>query len=74
MTDESNGPDKKPGPQSPRMIRIEYYHSAADAPREQQVIIHQLGFTQVGQIITRPNTREIHQMVEKVPHLIRIIE
>ena len=55
-------------------IRAQYYHSAADAPREQQQIVRSLGFTEVGQILELARNRQTIVAVEKVPHLIRIIE
>lgn len=55
-------------------IRAQYYHSAAEAPREQQQIVRSLGFTEVGQILELARNRSTVMSIEKVPHLIRIIE
>ena len=74
MTDESTRPQKQK-PDVSKLIRIEYYHSAERAPKEQQEQVRKLGFTKVGQILERPNTTEMHHIVtDMVPHLLRIIE
>jgi ribosomal protein L30/L7E len=73
MTDESTRPDK-PKADGPRMIRIEYYHSAEGYPQEQQDKVRSLGLTTVGQIVVRPDTSVMHHIVSDAPHLIRIIE
>lgn len=73
MTEKSTRPDKQ-RPDGLKMIRIEYYHSAKGYPQEQWQKVRSLGFTHVGQIITRPDTKTMHHIVSDVPHLIRIIE
>jgi large subunit ribosomal protein L30 len=73
MADENAQPQKK-RPGDLKVIRLKYYHSDEGAPKEQQQIVHRLGLTTVGQTVERPDTREIRSLVEKVPHLIRIIE
>ncbi len=55
-------------------IRAQYYHSADRAPKEQQEIVQSLGFTEVGQILELTRNRPTIVALEKVPHLIRIIE
>jgi len=55
-------------------IRAEYYHDASGAPKAEQEIVRSLGFTHVGEIRELPRTRSTIVQVEKVPHLIRIIE
>lgn len=60
-------------------IRTEYYHSDVSATKEQQQIVRSLGFTQVGQILELPVTSsrtktQLATELNKVPHLIRIIE
>lgn len=59
-----------------KTVRIEYYHSSEGAPERQKEIVHELGFTTVGQIIVFSNTKTqlATELAGKVPHLLRIIE
>ena len=55
-------------------IRIQYYRSAIGFPKTQKEIVRSVGFTKLNQILERPDTRSMRGVVEKVPHLLRIIE
>jgi large subunit ribosomal protein L30 len=55
-------------------IRIQWYRSTIGAPKTHKTIVRSLGLTKLNQIVERPDTPSIRGMVEKVPHLIRIIE
>lgn len=55
-------------------IRIEYYRSAIGFPETQKEIVRSVGFTKLNQVVERPDTAAMRGMVQKVPHLIRIIE
>jgi large subunit ribosomal protein L30 len=55
-------------------IRIQYYRSAIGFPKTQKEVVRSVGFTKLNQVVERPDTPAIRGMVEKVPHLIRIIE
>ena len=55
-------------------IRIQYYRSAIGFPKTQKEIVRSVGFTKLNQIFERPDTPSMRGMVEKCPHLIRIIE
>ncbi|MDT7689707.1 MAG: large subunit ribosomal protein [Acidobacteriota bacterium] len=55
-------------------IRIQYYRSAIGFPKTQKEIVRSVGFTKLNQIVERPDTRSMRGVVEKVPHLLRIIE
>ena len=55
-------------------IRIQYYRSAIGFPETQKEIVRSVGFTKLNQIVERPDTPSMRGMVQKVPHLIRIIE
>ena len=55
-------------------IRIQYYRSAIGFPETQKEIVRSVGFTKLNQIVERPDTSSMRGMVQKVPHLIRIIE
>jgi large subunit ribosomal protein L30 len=55
-------------------IRIQYYRSAIGFPKTQKQIVRSVGFTKLNQVVERPDTPAMRGMVEKCPHLIRIIE
>jgi large subunit ribosomal protein L30 len=55
-------------------IRIQYYRSFIAAPKTHKQIVRSLGLTKLNQIVERPDTRAMRGFVEKVPHLLRIIE
>jgi large subunit ribosomal protein L30 len=55
-------------------IRIQYYRSAIGFPKTQKEVVRSVGFTKLNQILERPDTPAMRGMVEKCPHLIRIIE
>ncbi|MDQ2855501.1 MAG: hypothetical protein M3R68_04175 [Acidobacteriota bacterium] len=63
-------------PGAGKTVRIQYYHSSEGSPERQQEIVHELGFTTVGQIIvfSMSKTQLATELAEKVPHLLRIIE
>ena len=69
MTDENKQQGEGGG-----KIRIEYYRSAIGFPKTQKEVVRSVGFTKLNQVVERPDTAAMRGMVQKVPHLIRIIE
>jgi len=55
-------------------IRIQYYRSAIGFPKTQKEVVRSVGFTKLNQILERPDTNSMRGIVQKVPHLLRIIE
>jgi len=55
-------------------ILIQYYRSFIAAPKTHKQIVKSLGLTKLNQIVERPDTPAARGFVEKVPHLLRIIE
>jgi large subunit ribosomal protein L30 len=55
-------------------IRIQYYRSGIAFPKTQKEIVRSLGLTKLNQIVERPDNDSIRGVVQKVPHLLRIIE
>jgi large subunit ribosomal protein L30 len=55
-------------------IRIQYYRSAIGFPKTQKEVVRSVGFTKLNQVVERPDTPSMRGVVEKVPHLLRIIE
>ena len=56
------------------MIRIQYFRSTIAFPQKQKEIVRSLGLRKLNQIVERPDTPSMRGAVEKVPHLLRIIE
>ena len=55
-------------------IRIQYYRSVIGFPKTQKEIVRSVGLTKLNQIVERPDTPSMRGVVEKVPHLLRIVE
>ena len=55
-------------------IRIQYYRSFIAAPKTHKQIVRSVGLTKLNQIVERPDTPSMRGVVDKVPHLLRIIE
>ena len=55
-------------------IRIQYYRSSISTPKTHKQIVKSLGLTKLNQVVERPDTAAMRGFVQKVPHLIRIIE
>jgi large subunit ribosomal protein L30 len=59
---------------SGQTIKIQWYRSTIGAPKTHKVVVRSLGLTKLNQIVERPDTPSMRGMVEKVPHLLRIVE
>jgi large subunit ribosomal protein L30 len=59
---------------APATVRIQYYRSSIACPRKQKEMVRSLGLRKLNQIVERPDTPSMRGAVEKIPHLIRIIE
>jgi len=55
-------------------LRIEYFRSAVGRPAKQKKVVQGLGLRRLNQVVERPDTPAIRGMVNKVSHLVRIIE
>lgn len=55
-------------------IRIQYVRSSIGRPQRQKDVVRGLGLSRLNQIVERPDTPEIRGMVNKVPHLVQIVE
>ena len=55
-------------------IRIQYYRSVIAATKSHKQIVRSLGLRKLNQIVERPDTPSMRGFVQKVPHLLRIIE
>ena len=70
MAEESNQQQQDGGGK----IRIQYYRSAIGFPKTQKEVVRSVGFTKLNQVLERPDTQSMRGVVQKVPHLLRIIE
>ena len=55
-------------------VRIQWFRSAIQAPKKHKRVVRGLGFTRLNQVVEREDTPSIRGMVNKVPHLVRIVE
>jgi len=55
-------------------IKIQYYKSVIGYSKKQKAIVKSLGITKLNQTISRPDNPSMRGMVEKIPHLLRIVE
>ena len=60
--------------ESRRKIKIQWYRSTIGANRRQKELVRSLGFTKLNQVVERPDSDSTRGMVEKAPHLLRIVE
>jgi large subunit ribosomal protein L30 len=55
-------------------LRIQYYRSFIAAPKKHKQIVKSLGLTKLNQIVERTDSPATRGFVQKVPHLLRIVE
>jgi large subunit ribosomal protein L30 len=55
-------------------IRIQYYRSFIAAPKTHKQIVRSLGLTKLNQIVERSDTPATRGFVQKIPHLLRIVD
>ncbi|HEX5733418.1 MAG TPA: 50S ribosomal protein L30 [Blastocatellia bacterium] len=59
---------------SGQTIKIQWYRSTIGANKGHKTLVRSLGLTKLNQVVERPDTPSMRGMVEKVPHLLRIVE
>ncbi len=57
-----------------KTLRLQWVRSAIAAPTKHKKVIKGLGFTRLNQVIEREDSPSIRGMVNKVPHLVRVVE
>jgi large subunit ribosomal protein L30 len=55
-------------------IRIQWYRSTIGCNKGHKTVVRSLGLTKLNQIVERPDTPATRGMVNKVPHLLRIVD
>lgn len=56
------------------VVKIRYVRSMIGRPEAQKKIVRGLGFRKLNQILERPDTPEIRGMVNKISHMVEIVE
>ncbi len=54
-------------------VQLKWVRSAIAAPIKHKKVIRGLGFTRLNQVIEREDTPSIRGMVNKVPHLVKVV-
>jgi large subunit ribosomal protein L30 len=57
-----------------KTIKIQQYKSSIGYNKNQREILRGLGIRKMNQVVERENTPAIMGMVNKIPHLVRIVE
>jgi large subunit ribosomal protein L30 len=60
-------------PGTGKKIRIQWVRSAIATPQKHRRVVKGLGFTRLNQVIEREDSPSIRGMVNKVPHLVKIV-
>ncbi len=55
-------------------IKIQYDRSSIGYSKKQKDNVKSLGITKLNQTVERPDTPAMRGIVEKIPHLLRIVE
>jgi large subunit ribosomal protein L30 len=55
-------------------IRVKMIGSVIGCPEDQRETVRGLGLRRLRQVVERPDTPQIRGMVEKVPHLVAVVE
>ena len=60
--------------QTKKTLRIQQVRSAIGRPRNQHEVLRSLGLRRIRQVVERRDTPAVRGMVNKIPHLVRIVE
>lgn len=55
-------------------IKIQYYKSTIGYSAKQKAMVRGLGFTKLNQIKEKPDNAAMRGVVDKIPHILRIVE
>ncbi|MBN2135768.1 MAG: 50S ribosomal protein L30 [Acidobacteria bacterium] len=55
-------------------IKIQQYKSSIGYKKNQREILRGLGIRRMNQVVERENTPAVMGMINKIPHLVRIVE
>jgi large subunit ribosomal protein L30 len=63
-----------PKKSKPKEIRIKLVRSGIGRPTKHRLVLKGLGLTRLNKVVTRLDTREIRGMINKVTHLVEVVE
>lgn len=55
-------------------IKIQYYKSIIGYSKKQKAMVKSLGFTKLNQIKEKPDNASMRGVVNKIPHILKIVE
>ena len=55
-------------------IKIQYYKSTIGYSKKQKAMVKALGFTKLNQVKEKPDNASMRGVVNKIPHILRIVE
>lgn len=55
-------------------IKIQYYKSIIGYSKKQKTMVKSMGFTKLNQIKEKPDNPATRGVVNKIPHILRIVE
>jgi len=57
-----------------KRIKVQYYRSCLGYSKKQRETVRGLGFRKLNQTIEKEATPEVTGMINKIPHLVRIVQ
>ncbi|NIQ38432.1 MAG: 50S ribosomal protein L30 [Proteobacteria bacterium] len=63
-----------PKKSKPKEIRIRLVRSGIGRPTRHRLVLKGLGLNRLNKVVTRQDTREIRGMINKVSHLVEVVE
>lgn len=57
-----------------KTIRIEQYRSSIGRPSRQREVLRGLGLRRIRHVVEREDSAAVRGMVNKIPHLVRVLE
>jgi large subunit ribosomal protein L30 len=55
-------------------IRIKLYRSPISTPEKHKLIVKGLGLRKLNQVVERPDSPVFRGMVNKIPHLLKVVD
>ena len=57
-----------------KSVRVKQIRSGIGCPREMRETLKALGLGKMNRIAERPDTKEVRGMINKIPHLVEVVE
>lgn len=55
-------------------LKIQYFKSVIGYSKRQKAMVNSLGFTKLNQVVEKPDNESIRGVVDKIPHILRIVD